>query len=573
MIMKKNNSIRKRVQSVIIAAAIALTIIPGTFAIAKPITAQAATESIVNSLSENERKIYDAYQYLDTRIKEKDVEITAKNKSEFDSAGFYTMYTGAEERVKYSADDLKYARRAYIYSNPLEIAGAMAQIKFLTIKGKDNKYSCYAYLQKTGDNDYTGETKALKKAIKKIMKNIDEDTNFVMELQCFDMVINNTTYAKIAIDNKDLKNTAYGALVQHRASTQGYALAFAALLDELEINNDILFNSYRCWNQIKIGTKWYETDLVACDKSTKGTVDYTCFNTSQKKMKSYGLTRVDYCTKFRESKGSNSTTKSKLQKYSEEMFKDSKNFTLGVLNPDNSVTRTTLLSTEQTVTLVPVFIDNSSMLNCSMILKSLTITTNPEESAFTWTQWTPKTPKITLTKNGPGASRVLSVVMIYDDGTNEGTAISFNVNLVDQDNTTGSFIYKVIDDDNVSLVKCTKKTIKNVNIPSTVAVDGKSYKVSKIEANAFKKCSKLETVMIGANVKEIGANAFSGKTKLIRVETQGYVLNTLGKDAFKSADANTFFLLKATSYSKYNKLVKKVKKAGGSKAVYKFRKY
>ncbi|WP_026527638.1 leucine-rich repeat protein [Butyrivibrio sp. VCD2006] len=574
----KKGSLRNRLQSVILAAAVAVAIIPTTLFVTNPITAEASTDSVADvlgSYSANEKQIFTALNYLDTRIFNSNTEVTGANKSEFDSASFYTMYTGATEKKKYTVEEVRFARRAYIYSNPLNIAGAMAQLKFLYIK-KEGKYSCYAFLQRTSENDYSGETQKLKAAIKKIMKNIDDDTNFVKEMQCFDMVIDNTTYYNIAIDNKDLKNTAYGALVMHRASSQGYALAFEALLDEAEISNDILFNNNKCWNQVKIGTKWYESDLVACDKSNKGTIDYTRFNTSQKKMKNYGLTRVNYCTKLRESKGTYSTTKNKIQKYEDSMFKDSKNFSLGVLNPDNTVTRSTLLSSETVVNIVPVYLNNSQMYDCSVLLKSLTLSTKNNDSYFTWTQWTPQTPYITVTKGaGKGTNRTFNVTMVLDDGANNGngTTISFSFTLNDNDDTRGNFKYKITGEDTVSLVKCTKKNIKNLTIPSAVVLNGKSYKITKIEKNAFSKCNKLETVMIGSYVNTIGANAFSGKAKLIRVETLGYNVSTFGKNAFKSADSNTMFLIKAASYNKFKKVVKKYKKAGGKNSVYKYRAY
>lgn len=571
--MKKNH-IFKGLQSVILAAAVALSVVPTSFIVSEPIVAEAATDSVKNSLNDNQKKLVAAYEYLDTRIMNNGIEVTSKNKLEQDSSLFYTMYYGSTEKTKYSAEDLKYARRAYIYSNPYELAGAMAQLKFVYLKGKDDKYTCYAYLQRTSDNDFQSEAKTLRSAVKKIMKNIDDDTNFVKELQCFNMVLDNSTNVKIDIDNRDLKNTAYGALIQHRASSQGYALAFSALLDEAEISNDILFNEYKCWSQVKIGSKWYETDLVACDKAKKGRIDYERFNTSQKKMKNYGLSRVNYCTKLRESTGKHSTTANKIQQYDEEMFKNSKNFTLGVKNADGTVTRSTLLSSETDVNLVPVFKDNSELIDCSKVLNSVVVT-GPADSAFTVvTPWTPQTPFIALKKINPAGNRTLNVSIVYNDGTNGGlgSTIAFTVTLNDVDNNAGKYVYKVTGDDTVSLVKCTKKSIKNVTVPSAVVVNGKSYKVTKIENNAFKKCTKLETVMIGAFVTEIGSNAFSGKTKLVRVETLGTVLDKLGKDAFKSADTNTMFLLKSTSYSKYNKLVKKVKKAGGKKSVYKFRK-
>ncbi len=568
--------LRKSLQSIFLAAAVAVTVVPVSFVASEPITVEAASSAVKDALNESQKKIFDAYEYLDTRIMDKGVEVTSANKGQFESSNFYTMYTNSDEKKKYSNDDLKYARRAYIYSNPYEIAPAMAELKFVTVKNSSGKYSCFAYLRKTGDNDYSTEKKNLKSAVKRIMKNIDDDASvFTKELECFNMIIDNVTNVKVGIDNKDLKNTAYGALVTHRASSQGYALAFSLLLDECDVQNDILFNESKCWNQVKIG-KWYETNIPACDKAKKGKVNYDSFNVSQKTMKNNGYTRVNYCTKLRTSNGKHSDSNKKVAKYEEDQLYSASNYKLAVLNPDNTTTRTNLTVNEKVANVVPVFVLGSSLKNISSALKACIITL-PADSAFapiaTADKWTVNHPYITLRKGGKGGNRNLTLTFVLDDGSNNGngTQVTVNTSLNDENDTTGSYVYKVTGDDTAALVKCTKTKIKNVKVPSSVTIDGKVYKVTKIEKNAFKKCKKVETVMIGAYVTEIGNNAFSGKTKLIRVENQGFALDKFGKDAFKSANDDTFFLIKAPSYSKYKKIVKKIKKAGGKNSVYKYR--
>ena len=60
------------------------------------------------------------------------------------------------------------------------------------------------------------------------------------------------------------------------------------------------------------------------------------------------------------------------------------------------------------------------------------------------------------------------------------------------------------------------KNVKSITVPDVVNINGKSYKVTQISANAFKG-KKIRTVTIGKNVKKIKANAFKGSkaTKLI----------------------------------------------------------
>jgi hypothetical protein len=560
----------RKVQSVLLAAALAVSVVPAASMVTDPIIAEASTDSVRECLSENQKKIYDAYDYLDSRIKDKDTVITAANKSEYDSDGFYTLYTGLSEKKKYTNDELKFARRAFIYANPTDIPTQMAQMKLIYSKDTAGKYSCYAYLRRVGDNNYSNERKQLNKAIKKILKNVDLDGNsFTREYECFEMVLDNVNYVKVGIDSLDLKNTAYGALINHKGSAQGLALAFAALLDEADVRNDILCNNDTCWNQVKVSGEWYETYLVKCDR--KGQIDYEFFNISQRQMRSEGYSRVNYCANFRGSDGTSKDTGKKIRQYTEALMTDTQNLTLAVLNTDGTTSRTFFTSTETTANFVPAYSHNSEMADMSVVLRSAVIEPVGGESAFTYTQWSEATPYFTITKGGKGASRTFRVTIVYYGM--ETTPVSYNVTINDVDNNIGKYVYKITGEDTVSLTKCTNKRIKNVSVPSTIAKDGKVYKVTKIEKNAFKKCTKLETVMLGTYVKEIGKSAFTGKTKLIRVETLGYDLNKLGKDAFKSANENTIFLLKATREKNFKSLVKKIKKVGGKNSVYKYRRY
>lgn len=49
-----------------------------------------------------------------------------------------------------------------------------------------------------------------------------------------------------------------------------------------------------------------------------------------------------------------------------------------------------------------------------------------------------------------------------------------------------------------------------VKIPATVTINGNSYKITGIAANAFKNNKKLTEVTIGKNVITIGNKAFGG---------------------------------------------------------------
>ena len=76
-----------------------------------------------------------------------------------------------------------------------------------------------------------------------------------------------------------------------------------------------------------------------------------------------------------------------------------------------------------------------------------------------------------------------------------------------------------------------RKKKASVSIPATVSSGGKTYKVTSIAANAFKKDTKLKNLSIGKNVKTIGKNAFSGCKNLAKV-TGAKNVNSIGSGAF-----------------------------------------
>ena len=99
----------------------------------------------------------------------------------------------------------------------------------------------------------------------------------------------------------------------------------------------------------------------------------------------------------------------------------------------------------------------------------------------------------------------------------------------------GKAIYKITASNaknkTVTYVEPTKKKTSKITIPDTVTIDGSVYKVTAIEANAFKNNKKITKVTIGKNVTSIGKNAFMGCTKLTSV-TIGKKVKTIGASAF-----------------------------------------
>ena len=113
----------------------------------------------------------------------------------------------------------------------------------------------------------------------------------------------------------------------------------------------------------------------------------------------------------------------------------------------------------------------------------------------------------------------------------------------------------------------TNKKVKKVTIPSSVTINGITYKVTSIAPNAFKKCKKLKKITIGAGVTEIGKNAFAGCKNLKNVIVKSKALKKVGKNAFKGINKTAKIKVPKKQLKKYQKLLKKAKLAKSIKII------
>ena len=106
--------------------------------------------------------------------------------------------------------------------------------------------------------------------------------------------------------------------------------------------------------------------------------------------------------------------------------------------------------------------------------------------------------------------------------------------------TKNKIVYRVVSAEKLTAaVKAgNNKKAKNVKIPNTVTIKGKTCKVVQIDNNAFKNYSRMTNLTIGKNVNKIGKNAFTGSKKLKKVTIQSKVLKTIQKNAFKNSKKN-----------------------------------
>lgn len=154
------------------------------------------------------------------------------------------------------------------------------------------------------------------------------------------------------------------------------------------------------------------------------------------------------------------------------------------------------------------------------------------------------------------------------DGGNSSTSGSSSKIKKGQKYTVNGIKYEIISTDSTKTVGFVngKKNAKKITIPATVKIKGKTFKVKSIEAGAFKNNKKLTTVVIGANVKIIGKNAFKGcsKVKKITIKSKKLTAAKVAKNAFKGINKNATVKVPKNKVKAYTKIVKTKGGAGSS---------
>lgn len=127
-------------------------------------------------------------------------------------------------------------------------------------------------------------------------------------------------------------------------------------------------------------------------------------------------------------------------------------------------------------------------------------------------------------------------------------------------NTLNYIVTSVNSKKKVYTVSCTgsdKKSAK-VNIPATVTDGNYKYNVTGINSKAFYKNTKLKSLVIGSNVKSIGAQAFAkcSNLKSIQLKTSLLTKNSVGKQAFTGINKKASVKVPAKKKASYKKWFK-----------------
>lgn len=189
-----------------------------------------------------------------------------------------------------------------------------------------------------------------------------------------------------------------------------------------------------------------------------------------------------------------------------------------------------------------------------------------------------KTPAVTVKINGKTLKNKTDYTVSYKNNVKVGTAtvtitgkgnyvgtvtktfkIVYAVPAKDKVYSSGSLKYKVTKSSatsgTVAVYAPVKKTCTSISVPATVKLRGYTFKVTAIASNAFKSCTKLKKVTIGANVATIGKQAFYGCKALKSINISSKVLKTAGSSSLKGIYAKAVIKVPASKLSAYKKLL------------------
>lgn len=101
-----------------------------------------------------------------------------------------------------------------------------------------------------------------------------------------------------------------------------------------------------------------------------------------------------------------------------------------------------------------------------------------------------------------------------------------------------------------------KNTNTSITIPSTVKIEGYTFKVTAITASAFKNNTKLAKATLGANLTTIGKEAFYGCKSLKTITVKTTSLKSVGANALKGINAKATIKVPSAKLTAYKTLLK-----------------
>ena len=137
----------------------------------------------------------------------------------------------------------------------------------------------------------------------------------------------------------------------------------------------------------------------------------------------------------------------------------------------------------------------------------------------------PDVTQIPVTSKMPSSTEKVNVAKQNDKNASVGSTMK----------DSSGVIYKVISSGKVEYQAQGDTQVDKVVIPETITLKGNKYKVTVIDDNAFKNCTKLKSIVIGKNVTKIGTKAFYNCKNLTKITIPSSIVK-IGKQAFANCN-------------------------------------
>lgn len=467
-------------------------------------------------------------------------------------------------------DSLEAAKYDHIDNIAISIcAPVIIYDKTVNSTTKKTYYSAYLYLTDAGEYGFTNadfaamknEMIAARNAFLADSKITSAKGVIGKELAIHDKLIAENEYDEACAHSSNsghLGHSAYGALVQHKSVCDGYSMALTYLLQGVGIESRVITgfaytgasDGGHAWNVVYQDGDWYEVDSTwddadlddsyTEDDKQQGTHIFYHLTTSQ-------ISNYDYDVSYSKGRSDSGNTSRKRDGFSLSMPTAN-----GTKYNYENVAEYVKTGKEPADPDPSDDIDPGSDTDPDQENKE---TTDPAE------QGTTPSPQPTPANPDNQASG-------QEEQTIPGTSdASFLVTF-----SVGNNDYEIDESGNATVTAESNKKIKKVTIGSVVKHDGKTYKITEIEKNAYKNCKKLTSISIGKNIEKIGSGAFRGCVNLKKITIRGNNLNSVGSGSFKNINKNAKIIIICKDKKTFNKLVKKIKKAGAKKATFVFKK-
>lgn len=204
---------------------------------------------------------------------------------------------------------------------------------------------------------------------------------------------------------------------------------------------------------------------------------------------------------------------------------------------------------------------------------NITLPTTVSGTTVTWESSNPAVVstagKVTIPAKDTTVTLTATITAKGADGVRDQVCTKSYTVTVKADKTLAVGTKKTVGDANYVVTNATKgaaevtyagpvsKKIKTGKVPTTVAIDGVTYKVTKIADNAFKKCTKMTKITVPLGITEIGKNAFNGCKSLKTITIKSTTLKKVGKSAFKGISKKATIKVPKKNKKAYQKLLKK----------------